>query len=325
MDMRAIVVRAHGGPEVLQPDEWDEPMAGPGKVVVDVAAVGVNFADIYGRQGRAPYAGGAMPYVPGSEAAGVVSAVGPDVTELQVGDRVAWSGYPGAYAQKAAVPAARLIAVPDGVELTTAAAVLLQGMTAQYLACTTYPVQAGDPVVVHAAAGGTGRLLVQIAKQRGGVVIATTSTPAKAEHARSAGADHVTDYDSFVDVTKEVTGGAGAAAVFDGVGQSTFDSSLAALRRRGMMVLYGAASGPVAEFDLQRLNTGGSLFITRPSLGHYTTTRAELLERAGDVFGRIAAGKLDVAIGATYQLADAAKAHTDLASRATTGKLLLIP
>jgi NADPH2:quinone reductase len=325
VDVRAIVVRAYGGPDVLQPEEWDGPVAGPGMVVVDVAAVGVNFADIYGRQGRAPYAGGALPYVPGSEVAGVVSAVGADVTEFQVGDRVAWSGYPGAYAEKAAVPAARLIAVPDGVELTTAAAVLLQGMTAQYLASTTYPVQPGDPVVVHAAAGGTGRLLVQIVKHRGGVVIATTSTPAKAEHARSAGADHVTDYDSFVALTKEITGGAGAAAVYDGVGQSTFDSSLMALRPRGMMVLFGASSGPVSMFDLTRLNAGGSLFITRPTLVHYTTTRAELLERAGDVFGRIAAGNLDVVIGATYPLADAAKAHTDVASRATTGKLLLIP
>jgi NADPH2:quinone reductase len=323
--MRAIVVRAHGGPEVLQPGEWDEPVAGPGTVVVDVAAVGVNFADIYGRQGRAPYAGGTLPYIPGSEAAGVVSAVGPDVTEFKVGDRVAWSGYPCAYAQRAAVPTARLIAVPDGVELTTAAAVLLQGMTAQYLACTTYPVQAGDPVVVHAAAGGTGRLLVQIVKQRGGVVIATTSTPAKGEHARSAGADHLTDYDSFVALTKEVTDGAGAAVVYDGVGHSTFDGSLAALRPRGMMVLFGGSSGPVTEFDLQRLSTGGSLFLTRPTLVHYTTTRAELLQRAGHVLGWVQAGRLEVVIGATYPLAEAAKAHTDLASRATTGKLLLIP
>jgi NADPH:quinone reductase len=322
--MRAVVVQAQGGPEVLQLGEWAVPVAGPGQLVVDVAAAGINFADIYQREGRPPYAR-AVPFVPGSEGAGVVAEVGPGVTDVQVGDRVAWASEPGAYAEKAVVPADRAVPVPPGVELTVAAAALLQGMTAHYLATSTYPVPAGDTVVVHAAAGGTGRLLVQVVKRRGGIVVATTSTSDKAELARTAGADHVTDYESFTAVAHEVTGGAGAHVVYDGVGQATFDGSLAALRPRGMMVLFGASSGAVRPFDLMRLNTGGSLFITRPTLATYVSTRAELLQRSGEVFAWIASGQLEVNIGSTYPLAHAARAHEDLAGRRTTGKLILLP
>jgi NADPH2:quinone reductase len=322
--MHAVVVSAHGGPEVLQVGERDDPVAGPGQVVVEVAAAGVNFMDIYQREGRPPYAGG-TPFVPGAEGAGVVVEVGSGVDDINVGDRVAWSGVPGSYAQKVAVPADRAVPVPAGVDLRVAASTLLQGMTAHYLASASYPVQPGDPVVVHAAAGGTGRLLVQIVKKLGGIVIATTSTSDKAELARSAGADHVTDYDSFGAVAKEVTGGAGVAAVYDGVGAATFDASLAALRPRGTMVLYGGASGPVPPFELQRLAAGGSLYITRPTLVHFIATRAELLRRSGDLFDWIAQGELDVTVGATYPLAEASRAHDDLAARRTTGKLLLIP
>jgi NADPH2:quinone reductase len=322
--MRAVVVAAHGGPEVLQIGERDEPVAGPGQVVVEVAAAGVNFMDIYQREGRPPYVGN-VPYVPGAEAAGTVTEVGSGVTDLHVGDRVAWSGVPGSYAEKVVVPAERAVPVPDGVDLRVAAATLLQGMTAHYLATSTFPVNAGDTVVVHAAAGGTGRLLVQIVKRRGGIVVATTSTPDKAELARSAGADHVTDYESFGQVAREVTGGAGAACVYDGVGKATFDAGLAALRPLGMMVLYGGASGPVPPLELQRLSGGGSLYVTRPTLVHYIATRADLLRRSGDLFEWIARGELEVSVGATYPLAEASRAHDDLANRRTTGKLLLLP
>jgi NADPH2:quinone reductase len=263
--------------------------------------------------------------VPGAEGAGIVVEVGLGVGDIRVGDRVAWSGVPGSYAQKVVVPAERAVPVPAGVDLNVAASTLLQGMTAHYLASASYPVQPGDPVVVHAAAGGTGRLLVQIVKRLDGIVVATTSTSDKAELARSAGADHVTDYESFGALAREVTGGAGVAAVYDGVGAATFDASLAALRPRGTMVLYGGSSGPVPPFELQRLAAGGSLYITRPTLVHFVATRAELLRRAGDLFDWIARGELQVTVGATYPLADASRAHDDLAARRTTGKLLLIP
>jgi NADPH2:quinone reductase len=322
--MHAVVVSAHGGPEVLELGERDDPVAGAGQIVVDVAAAGVNFMDIYQREGRPPYAGG-TPFVPGAEGAGIVAEVGLGVTDIRVGDRVAWSGVPGSYAQKVVVPADRAVPVPAGVDLNVAASTLLQGMTAHYLASASYPVQPGDPVVVHAAAGGTGRLLVQIVKRLEGIVIATTSTSDKAGLARSAGADHVTDYESFGAVAREVTGGAGVAAVYDGVGAATFDASLAAIRPRGTMVLYGGSSGPVPPFELQRLAASGSLYITRPTLVHFVATRAELLRRAGDLFNWIARGELEVTVGATYPLADASRAHDDLAARRTTGKLLLIP
>ena len=322
--MRAVVVTEHGGPDVLQASDWPAPSPGPGGLLVDVAASGVNFMDVYQREGRPPYSGG-VPYVPGLEGAGTVAAVGPEVTGFAEGDRVAWTTAPGSYAQQALVPADRAVAVPDGVDLEVAAAVMLQGMTAHYLCHSTYRVAEGDPVVVHAAAGGVGLLLTQMIAMRGGVSIATTSTTAKAVLAEQAGADYVTDYDDFAGVARGVTGGAGVAAVYDGIGQATFEASLSALRVRGYMVLYGAASGPVPPFDLQRLNPAGSLFVTRPTLGHYLASREELLWRAGDLFRWITERRLSVRVGGRYPLEQAAQAQADLASRGTTGKLLLLP
>lgn len=322
--MRAVVVKQHGGPEVLEMGDRPVPTAGTGELAVDVTAAGVNFMDIYQREGRPPYRG-ALPYVPGAEGAGTVAAVGQGVTGFTEGDRVAWTGVPASYAEQVVVPADRAVAVPDGMALNVAAAVMLQGMTAHYLCNNTYPVASGDHVVVHAAAGGVGLLLTQMVKMRGGIVIATTSTHQKAALAKQAGADHLTGYDDFANAVRQISGGTGAAVVYDGIGAATFDESLAALRPRGYMVLYGGASGPVPPFELQRLNTGGSLFITRPTLVHYIATREELLWRASDLFRWITEGKLTVRIGATYPLDDAAKAHDDLAARRTTGKLLLVP
>jgi NADPH:quinone reductase len=322
--MRVVVAEELGGPDVLRLTQADAPAPGPGQILVDVAAAGVNFADVYRREGRAPYAG-AVPYVPGQEGAGVVTAVGPGAGELGPGSRVAWAGVMGSYAEKAVIPADRAIPVPDSVDLEVAAAVPVQGMTAHYLAHDTYPVSAGDTVVVHSAAGGVGLLLTQLVKKRGGIVIGTTSAAHKAVLAKEAGADYVTGYDEFVAVTRDVTAGAGAAAVYDGVGLATFDDSLAALRPRGYMVLYGAASGPVPPFELQRLAAAGSLFITRPTLVSYVSTREELLRRAGDLFSWIEEGTLTVRIGGRYPLGDAARAQADLEARRTTGKLLLLP
>jgi len=322
--VRAVVVAEFGGPEMLQVQDLQRPEPGPGQVLVDVAAAGVNYMDVYGRLGRPPYAGD-LPFVPGGEGAGTVAAVGAGVESPAVGDRVAWAGVTGSYAEQVLVPADRAVGVPAGVELQTAAAVLLQGITAHYLCHSTYPIQPGDVAVVHAAAGGVGLLLTQLVKRRGGLVVATTSTPDKAELAQQAGADVVATYDGFVDAVKEASGGSGAAVVYDGVGATTFDDGLTCLRPRGMMVLYGAASGPVAAFDITRLAGGGSLFLTRPAMGSYVATREELLGRTGELFGWIAAGELDVHIGGTYPLADAAQAHQDLTGRRTTGKLLLLP
>ncbi len=322
--MRAVVVREHGGPEVLRVGDRPSPKAGTGQLVVDVTAAGVNYVDIYQREGRPPY-GGDLPYVPGAEGAGTVAEVGPGVVGFAQGDRVAWAGAPGCYAEQAVVPADRSVPVPDGLDARVAAAVMLQGMTAHYLCTSTYPVAHGDHVVVHAAAGGVGLLLTQMAKARGGTVIGTTSTEEKAALARQAGADRAVGYEDFVAVVREATDGVGAAAVYDGVGRATFEDSLAALRPRGYMVLYGASSGPVPPFELQRLMTGGSLFITRPTLANYTANRDELLRRAGDLFRWIARGELAVRIGASYALNDAARAHDDLSARRTTGKLLLLP
>jgi NADPH:quinone reductase len=324
-EMRAVVIERHGGPEVLALTERPSPEAGPGQLLVDVEAAGVNYMDIYQRQGLPPYDVGDLPAVPGAEGAGTVAALGPGVDGVAVGDRVAWTGVPGSYAERTLLPADRAVPVPEGIDTRVAAAVMLQGATAHYLCHDTFPVSQGDVVVVHAAAGGVGLLLTQMVKQRGGVVVATTSTPEKAALALQAGADRVTGYDDFGRLAKEVSGGAGAAVVYDGVGAATFDASLAALRRRGSMVLYGAASGPVPPFDLQRLQTGGSLFVTRPTLVHHVATRRELLRRTGDVFGWIRNGQLQVRIGATYPLEDAARAQEDLAARRTTGKLLLLP
>ena len=322
--MRAIRVGQTGGPDALQITEMPDPAPGPGQLLVTVAVAGVNFMDIYQREGRPPYQP-QVPYTPGAEGAGTVAATGADVAGFAAGDTVVWTGVPGSYAEQVLVPAQAAVSVPDGISAETAAAVFLQGLTAHYLCADTFPVRAGDTVVVHAAAGGVGLLLTQMVKMRGGTVVATTSTAAKADLARQAGADHVTGYGEFTAVTREVTGGAGAAAVYDSVGQATFDDSLSVLRPRGTMVLYGASSGAVPPFELQRLAAAGSLFITRPTLVHYIAARDELLARAGDLFGWISGGQLDVRIGGRYPLADAAQAHRDLADRGTTGKLLLTP
>lgn len=318
------MVEEHGGPEVLRGAERQGLSPGPGQLLVDVAAAGVNFMDIYQREGRPPYRGN-LPFVPGSEGAGTVADVGSAVSDFGAGDRVAWSLAPGSYAEQVIVPAERAVPVPDGVDLQVAAAVMLQGMTAHYLCHSTYPVGAGDVAVVHSAAGGVGLLLTQMVVMRGGIVVGTTSTEAKAQLASGAGASRTASYGDFGAVVTELTAGSGAAVVYDGVGQATFDASLAALRPRGYLVLYGGSSGAVPPFDPQRLNTGGSLFLTRPTLVHYISSRAELLQRSGDLFGWIASGKLTVRIGGRYALADAAQAHEDLAGRQTTGKLLLLP
>jgi len=324
--MRVIQVESQGGPEVLSLAERPAPQPGPGQIVAEVAAAGVNYMDIYQREGVGGY-GRPSPFVTGGEGAGTVTAVGEGVTSPAVGDRVAWVG-PGSYAEQVVLPADRVVPVPSAVSTELAAAAILQGMTAHYLVTSTYPVRAGDITVVHAAAGGVGLLLTQMVKRRGGIVIATASGGEGGEKhrlAREAGADYVAGYDQFRAVVDEVTGGAGAHVVYDGVGQATFDDSLAALRPRGMLVIYGAASGQVPPFDIQRLNSGGSLFATRPTLAHYIADVEELRWRAREVFDWIANGELHVRIGGRYPLADAARAQQDLAARRTTGKLLLVP
>ena len=324
--MRVIQVDQRGGPEVLTVAEQPAPQPGPGQIVAEIAAAGVNYMDIYQREGIAGY-GPPLPFVTGAEGAGTIIAVGADVTDLAIGDRVAWVG-PGSYAEQVVLPADRVVPVPDGISTELAAAAILQGMTAHYLVTSTYPVRPGDATVVHAAAGGVGLLLTQMVKLRGGIVVATCSGGAGGEKhtlARGAGADHVAGYDGCRAILEEVTGGVGAHVVYDGVGQATFDDSLAALRPRGMLVVYGAASGQVPPFDIQRLNSGGSLFVTRPTLAHYIADVDELRWRAREVFDWIASGKLDVRVGGRYPLADAARAQQDLAARRTTGKLLLIP
>lgn len=322
--MRAVVVEQLGGPEVVRLAERTIPDLQPGHVLVRVAAAGVNFMDIYQREGVGGYRPD-LPFTPGVEGAGTVTAVAAGVTGLSVGDRVAWAGVGGSYAEEVAVPAGRVVPVPDQVDIMAAAAVMLQGLTAHYLTESTYPVRRGDVAVVHAAAGGVGLLLTQMVKRRGGVVVATTSGGDKDELARRAGADHVTGYDGFRDAVDQVTGRRGADVVYDGVGRATFDDGLASLRPRGMMVLYGGASGQVPPFDLQRLNSGGSLFVTRPTLVHHIATDEELARRSTDLFTWLAAGELDVRIGGTYPLEGAATAQRDLAARRTTGKLLLVP
>jgi len=322
--MRVVVAERLGGPEVLSVTEHQAPEPGPGEILVEVAAAGVNFIDIYQREGIGNYRR-ETPFVLGGEGAGTVTAVGEGVTGLSVGDRVAWAMVGGSYAEQVVLAASGTVPVPAGVSLHLAAAVILQGLTAHYLVSSTYPVHDGDVAVVHAAAGGVGLLLTQLIKRRGGIVVATTSGGPKEALARAAGADYVTGYGDFRAAVDQATGGVGANVVYDGVGKDTFDDSLAALRPRAMMVLYGASSGQVPPFDLQRLNSGGSLFATRPTLGNYVATVEELRWRAGEVFDLVASGELDVRIGGTYPLADAARAHEDLAARRTTGKLLLIP
>jgi NADPH2:quinone reductase len=322
--MKALVVSRPGGPEVLEVAERPEPQPGERQLRVRVAAAGVNYIDTYQRSGVYPVP---TPFVLGLEGAGVVSAVGEEVTDFAVGDRVAWSAALGSYAEEVLVDEAQAVAVPDGVSDRQAAAVMLQGMTAYYLSHSTYPVASGDTALVHAAAGGVGLLLTQFVKARGGRVIATVSTDDKAKLARAAGADEVIRYDEedFAERARALTGGEGVHVVYDGVGRTTFDGSLASLRRRGMLVLYGGASGPVPPFDPQRLNAGGGLYLTRPSLAHYTATRRELVELASAVLGAVADGSLEVRVGHEYPLAQARAAHEDLEGRRTTGKLLLLP
>ncbi|HLS39783.1 MAG TPA: quinone oxidoreductase [Ornithinicoccus sp.] len=323
--MRAVVVEQHGGPEVLTVVDRPVPEPGPGEALVRVGAAGVNFIDIYQRSGTYRMD---LPFVAGSEGAGTVEAVGAGVDPGLVGQRVGWAMVDGTgYTELAVVPADRLVPVPDEVDDEHAAAVLLQGMTAQYLVETTYPARSGDVALVHAAAGGVGQLLCQMLAAKGVRVIATTSTEAKAELAREAGAADVILYRDadLVAEVRRLVGGRGVDVVYDGVGRDTFDAGLEVLRPRGMMVLFGASSGPVPPFDPQRLNAAGSLFLTRPSLKHYIADRAELEERAGVVLGAVAAGRLRVRIGGRYPLEEAARAQADLGSGSTTGKLLVVP
>ena len=322
--MKAIRVHAPGGPDAQRYEEIERPAPGPGQVLVKIEAAGVNFIDIYQRTGHYKVP---LPVTLGQEAAGTVSAVGPGVAEPKVGDRVAYASLLGAYAEYAVVPADRVVALPDGVSTKEAAAVMLQGMTAHYLATSTYPLKPGDACLVHAAAGGVGLLLCQIAKLRGARVLGTVSTREKAALARGAGADDVILYteQDFETEVKRLTNGAGLQVVYDSVGKTTFEKGLGCLALRGMMVLYGQSSGPVGPFDPQVLSQKGSLFLTRPTLAHYSATRAELLGRAGEVLGWIKSGKLTVRIERELPLAHAAEAHRVLEGRKTTGKVLLIP
>jgi NADPH2:quinone reductase len=322
---RALVVPRNGDSSVLEVQDREVPPPGAGEVQVAVAAVGVNFIDVYQRQGVYPIP---APFVSCSEGAGTVTALGAGVDDLTVGDRVAWGQDLGAGASVVNRVADTLVPVPDGVELDVAAAAMLQGMTAHYLVNSTYAVGAGTAALVHAAAGGVGQLLVQMVKAKGGTVVATAGSADKLEIARRLGADAVINYRESTDLAAEVreaNGGKGVDVAYDGVGKATFDASLASLRPRGMMVLFGGASGQVPPFDIQRLNSSGSLFLTRPTLGNYTATREELLERGTSVLGDIAAGRLSVEIGGRYPLGEAARAYDDLEARRTTGKLLLVP
>jgi NADPH2:quinone reductase len=322
--MRAIQIAHTGGAEVLQLRELPTPAPGPGEALVRIEACGVNFIDIYLREGRYP---SLLPFIPGQEAAGVVTVLGPGVTGVKIGDRVAWCGVPGTYAEFAIAPVARLIAIPDGVTTRQAAAAMLQGMTAHYLAYSAYAIQPKDAILIHAGAGGVGLLLIQMAKRLGARVFATVSTDEKAALARAAGADEAILYtrEDFAAKVRELTNGAGLPVVYDSVGKTTFDGSLACLRPRGTLVLYGGSSGAVPPFDLIQLSTRGSLYVTRPTLKDYTATREELVQRANDVLGWVADGSLKLRLEHSYPLAEAAQAHRDLESRKTTGKLLLIP
>ncbi|MBU4335969.1 MAG: quinone oxidoreductase [Actinobacteria bacterium] len=327
--MHAIIATAAGGPEVLSPVDLPDPAPGPGEILVQVAAAGVNFIDTYRRSGLYPMT---YPHVVGSEGTGTVVALGIGVTTAAVGNRVAWASAAGSYATRVVVRAADAVPVPDAVDDETAAALLLQGLTAHYLATSTVDLGPGDEVLVHAAAGGVGLLLTQLATDRGARVIATVGSPAKEELARDAGAAEVIRYRELDDLgadlprrVRELTDGHGVRAVYDSVGKDTFDASLASLRPRGVLVLFGASSGPVPPVDPQRLNTAGSVYLTRPSLGAYTATRAELLTRTDELLAAVAAGRLHVRIGARYPLDQAAEAHRALEGRATTGKVLLLP
>jgi NADPH2:quinone reductase len=322
--MKAVRVHAPGGPEAMKFEDVPEPTPKAGEAVVKVDAAGLNYIDVYQRSGLYKLD---MPLTLGLEAGGTVTAVAPGVTEVKVGDKVAYTGVPGAYAQYATVPAARLVVLPQGVSTRQGAAAMLQGMTAHYLACTTYPLKKGDTCLVHAAAGGVGLLLCQIAKMRGARVIGTVSTDEKAKLAREAGADEVILYtkQDFEAEAKRITGGTGLQVVYDSVGKTTFEKGFNILAPRGMMVLYGQSSGPVAPFDAGILGAKGSLFLTRPSLFAYTATREELVQRAGDVLGWIRDGKLKLRMEFEFPLKDVAEAHRALEGRKTTGKVLLVP
>jgi NADPH:quinone reductase len=324
--MKAIRVHAHGGPEAFRFEEnVPDPVPGEGQALVRIEAIGVNFIDVYHRTGL--YKVASLPFTPGQEAAGTVEAVGPGVSGLSLGDRVAYTGVMGSYAEKAVVPADRLVKLPEGLSARDGAAAMLQGITAHYLATSTFPLKPGDTCLVHAAAGGVGLLLCQIAKMRGARVFGTTSTEDKAQLARKAGADEVILYteQDFAAEARRLTGGQGVQVVYDGVGQSTFEKSLDSLARRGMLALFGQASGPVPPFDPIILNTKGSLFLTRPSLFHYIAAREELAARAADILGWILDGKLKLRIDLELPLRDAAEAHRALEGRKTTGKVLLLP
>lgn len=322
--MKHIQVEKCGGPEALKLVDSPIPTPGPGQALVKIAASGVNFIDVYFRTGLYK---AELPFTPGNEASGVVESVGPGVTEIKPGDRVAYAMQRGSYAEYALVPAVQLVHLPDDVDLNTAAAAMLQGMTAHYLTHSTFPLKPGDKALVHAAAGGAGRLIVQMAKMLGATVYGTAGTDAKAAIAKEAGADEVIVYtrDDFATEVKRLTDGKGVDVIYDSVGASTFLKGLDLLRPRGMMALFGQSSGPVQAIDPNILNPKGSLFLTRPSLAHHCLTREELLWRAGDVLGWIGAGKLKLRIDKTYPLADAAQSHRDLEGRKTAGKLLLVP
>lgn len=323
--MKAVRVHEHGGPEVLRYEDVPDPKPGPGQVLVDIQAIGVNFIDIYYRTGLYP---STLPTGLGEEAAGVVAAVGEGVTEVKVGDPVVYVlGRSGSYAERAVVPADRLIKLAEGLDMRSAAAVLLQGMTAHFLAHSTYPLKAGDKALIHAGAGGVGQLLIQMAKRLGAYVFTTVSTEAKAALATQAGADKVILYtkENFTQVVREATNGRGVQVVYDSVGKDTWEGSLNCLAPRGYLVLCGWASGVVPPVDPRLLQSKGSLYLTRPTLGDYTATREELRWRAGEVLNWVASGELRVHIHKTFPLAEAAAAHRELEGRLTAGKVLLVP
>lgn len=322
--MKAIQVQKTGGPEALTLVDLPVPKPKPNEAVVKIAAIGVNFIDVYFREGRYP---APLPFVDGQEAAGTVTEVGSEVKSLRPGDRVAYTGVLGSYAEYAAIPADRLVRVPDKITDQQAAAAMLQGMTAHYLVKSTFPLKKGDTALVHAAAGGVGLLLMQLGRDIGARMIGTVGNEDKAKLAREAGADEVIIYtkQDFEAETKRLTSNKGVDVVYDGVGQSTFEKGLNLLRPRGYMVLFGGASGPVPPFDPIKLSQKGSLFLTRPSLLHYIATREELEQRSNDIFSMIAAGKLTMRIQHVYKLEEVQQAHRDLEARKTTGKILLVP
>ncbi|MDQ2929471.1 MAG: quinone oxidoreductase [Gemmatimonadota bacterium] len=320
--MRGIQITRYGGPEVLGYGDLPDPMPGAGEVLVRVRVAGVNFTDVYQRMGTYP---NPLPFIPGVEGVGIVERLGSGVTDVNVGDRMGWVMIKGGYAELVALPAQRLVPIPDGVDDRTAAALLLQGMTAHFLLTDCYRVQKGEWILIHAAAGGVGLLMTQIAHKIGARIIGTTSTEEKAQPAREAGADEIVLYtkEDFQQAARRITGGVGVSAVYDSVGKTTFMKSLDSLKPRGYMVLFGGSSGPAPSIDPMILNPKGSLFLTRPTLGNYVSTREELLRRAGDVFAWAAKGELKVRAEHDYSLADARKAHEDIEGRKTTGKVLL--